>query len=86
MNRPEQPRTLPRRANTIRSLAAQLAHKKMTEDGARQAVSDRIGYLVASLIGAAVFRYVGWPGVEALGALYAGSAWLAYRRHKKIAA
>ncbi len=85
MSHLEQPRTLPRRANTIRALAAQLAHRKMTEDGARQAVSDRIGYLVAAIIGAAVFRYLGWSGVQALGILYAASAWLAHRRWKKVA-
>lgn len=78
------PRTLPRRANTIRAIAVQIAHKKMTEVGARQAVSDRIGYLVAALIGASAFRYFGWMGVEVMGVLYAASAWLAHRRYQKI--
>lgn len=73
-------RTLPRRANTIRAVAAQLADRRLREVTLRQAVSDRIGYLVASMLGAGAMRYFGMRGVQALACLYVLAALFAYWR------
>lgn len=80
----EAPRTLPRRSNTIRSLAAAMAHKKMTEVGQRQAVSDRIGYMVAVVLGAAAMTLGGRPAVAVVLGLYGAIAFRAYRRWKAM--
>lgn len=82
----EKPRTLPRRANTIRALAATMAQKKLSETNARQAVSDRIGYAAAAMIGAFAFKYGGEGATAAIVLLYAVSAVFAHRRHKKATA
>jgi hypothetical protein len=83
MNTP--PRTLPRRANTIRALAASMAAERRSLEAARQAISDRIGYAVAALIGVGAYRYFGRQGVEALVALYAVSVVMSYRRLRRMA-
>jgi hypothetical protein len=84
MNQPAT--TLPRRANTIRAVAAQLAHKHETESFARQAVSDRIGYAVAAVVGAAAYALFGKPAIGVLIMLYAVSAVRAHRKYLKIKA
>lgn len=71
--------TLPRRANTIRAVAAGLAAKHEALVAARQAVSDRVSYTLAFLLGALTFGVGGWYGV-ALGACFYG--WLAYRSYR----
>ncbi len=77
-------RTLPRRANTIRALAASFADRKLTEVNSRQAVSDKIGYAVAVLLGAIAYRYGGrgWVAVTMGGYLF--NAWIAHRRWKQL--
>ena len=67
--------TLPRRAGTIRVVAASLAAKHVAAVLARQLVSDRVSYALAFLLGALTFGVGGWYGV-ALGACFYG--WLAY--------
>lgn len=79
------PIKLPRRANGIRRLAADMAHRKLTELTARQAISDRIGYGIAALLGATAFHFGGSYAVEALTALYGLSAARAYWRYRKVA-
>lgn len=82
----QKPRTLPRRANTIRALAISMTQKKLSETNARQAVSDRIGYAAAALIGAFAFKYGGPGATLAIIGLYIASAVLAHRRHAKLKA
>jgi predicted MFS family arabinose efflux permease len=77
---------LPRRANGIRALASQMASKKLTEVAARQTVSDRLGYGVAAVIGAAAFHYGGPRWLGLVLAVYVCSAVLAYRRYKRLSA
>jgi hypothetical protein len=84
MNQPAT--TLPRRANTIRAVAASMAHKHEREVGARQAVSDRIGYAVAAVLGSIAYRYFGQMGVAVLVALYAISALRAHQQYLKVKA
>lgn len=84
MNQPAT--TLPRRANTIRAVAATMAHKHETEMFARQAVSDRIGYAVACVLGAVAYRFFGQTGVGVLVALYAVTAIRAHRKYQKLKA
>jgi uncharacterized membrane protein (DUF4010 family) len=76
--------TLPRRANGIRTLAAQMATKKLNEINARQAVSDRIGYAVAAIIGAVASEYFGTAGIAIVVGVYAVSGVLAYRRYRAL--
>lgn len=78
--------SLPRRANGIRDLAAQMASKKLAGVNARQAVSDRIGYAVATVIGGLVTTFAGWWGLVAVVTLYAFSASRAYRRYRTLQA
>jgi hypothetical protein len=68
--------TLPRRAGTIRAVAASLAARHEATVIARQIVSDRASYALAFLLGGLVFRVGGWYGL-ALGACFYG--WRAYR-------
>lgn len=68
--------TLPRRANTIREVAVDMARQV----GIRQAISDRVGYLLAFLFGAAVMRYLGFWVVSAATAVYVLSVYIAYKR------
>lgn len=75
---------LPRRARTIRALAATFADRKLRVEGARQIVSDRIGYLIAAFIGALAFANYGQRGVYALAALYFLNVLRAYERWKKL--
>jgi hypothetical protein len=84
MNQPAT--TLPRRAKTIRAVAAQLAHKHETETGARQAVSDRIGYAVAAVLGAVAYGWLGRVAVVVLVGLYAVSAIRAHQNYLKVKA
>lgn len=71
--------TLPRRANTIRAAAISLAAKHEAAVALRQAVSDRIGYALAFLLGALVLWIGGGYGV-ALGACFYGRR--AYRSYR----
>lgn len=91
----EQPRTLPRRAGKIRELATQLgkeyASQRIREAAgvqvkidARQAVSDRIGYGLAVVIGAALVSLLGWWGVLGALALNAVGVVRSYRRWKAL--
>ena len=57
-------------------MGASLATKTL----ARQLVSDKIGYLVAVLLGAGAFAGAGWLGVGALVGFYALGVVRAYRR------
>jgi hypothetical protein len=84
MSQTQQPTTLPRRANTIRQLSAAMAHKKLTEDGQRQAASDKIGYAVAVLLGAVAFMYGGKLAVVGLIVVYLLNAVRAYQRWKAL--
>lgn len=77
---PRPPGALPHRANGIRTLAAQMAQKKLAEIMARQGISDRIGYLVAVVIGAGVFYRFGWKGVVLVLAVYSIAVVNAYRQ------
>jgi hypothetical protein len=81
---PLTPLKIPRRANGIRRLAADMASRKISEVNARQSVSDRIGYAVSTLIGAAAFHYGGELAVGALVLLYAVSASVAYSRYLRF--
>lgn len=78
------PRALPRRANTIRALSASMAARKLTEVAARQAVSDRIGYGVAAILGAVAFHSFGENGVFGMCVLYVISAMRAYRKWRVL--
>lgn len=78
------PRSLPRRANTIRALSAALALRKTSEISLRQVVSDRISYGLSILLGATVFRYAGWWAAYALAAMYAMASYVAWRRYRVI--
>lgn len=80
------PSGIPRRANRIRALAVSLAADRRRLEVARQAVSDRIGYMVAAVIGAVVYARYGQRGVEVLAALYALSAFFSYRKFKRVSA
>lgn len=71
--------TLPRRANTIRAVAASLAAKHEAVVLARQSVSDKVSYALAFLLGALVLWIGGAYGV-ALGACFYG--WRAYRSYR----
>lgn len=82
----EKPRALPRRANTIRAVAA--TRYPMRSEIAWRAPTSVIFLwaIVAALIGAATFRYAGREGVGCLVALYAVSAWLSCRRYRRLVA
>jgi hypothetical protein len=84
MTQTQKPTSLPRRANTIRSLAASMAERKLRVEGARQVVSDRIGYLFAAVVGGLAFKYYGPPGVYVMILLYFLGALRAYERWKKL--
>lgn len=73
-------KTLPRRANTIRSLSMDIAR----QSALRQAISDRLGYLLAFVFGAAVFRGAGWVGVGIASAVYTLSIYASYRRYQAL--
>jgi hypothetical protein len=78
--------TLPRTRERLRAMAVGVGVELTRKSAARQAVSDRIGYIVAAAIGAGVFSRWGWSGLKALVALYVLSAFLAYRKYKQIEA
>ena len=71
--------TLPRRANGIRALAAEMGATLASKTLARQAVSDRISYALAFALGCLVFAAGGWYGA-ALGACFYG--WRAHRSYR----
>lgn len=86
--------TLPRRANTIREAAAQLAQRKLEEEAGklavslelrerRKAVSDRIGCALAVLMGAIAFRVAGWWALV-LVAGYGVGAWRSYLAWRRM--
>ena len=75
--------SLPRRANGIRTLAADMAARKLAEVSQRQAVSDRVSYALAVLLGAGAFKYAGWNLVGGIAALQLLGAVVAYRRWRK---
>jgi hypothetical protein len=54
------------------------------DEGARQVVSDRIGYLFAAVVGGLAFKYYGPPGVYVMILLYFLGALRAYERWKKL--
>jgi hypothetical protein len=66
-------------------MAAQMGASLATQTLARQLVSDKIGYVVAVGLGAGALRLGDWWAVGALAALYAVSAWSAYRRWRGAA-
>ncbi len=76
--------TLPRRANTIREVASTLADIRLRIVTARQVISDRIGYIVASILGAATYHYFGRIGLAVLCALYAVRVVNAYHAWKEL--
>ena len=78
--------SIPRRANRIRQVAADMASRKLREVNARQAVSDRIGYAVAVTIGAIALHFGGVYVVEAIVVLYIIGAKVAFSRYKKARA
>lgn len=77
------PATLPRRANQISRLANLIAQNRLQTLAARQSVSDRIGYGIASLIGAGAYRIGGQTALLALVGIYGVSAVVAYRRYRR---
>jgi len=81
---PITPRALPRRANRIRALAADMASIKLRETNARQAVSDRIGYAIAVVGGAAAYHFGGTRAVEGVVLLYAIAASMAHARYRRL--
>jgi hypothetical protein len=78
------PTTLPRRANQIRALAAGMAHAKLTEVTARQAISDKSSYALAVLLGGVASWLLGWPGVALLVCWHALAAARAHRAWVKV--
>lgn len=67
----------------VRHTSAKIANRKLQQINLRQTVSDRIGYLIASMLGAGTMHWFGWRGVQALGALYLLSLIFAYSRYTK---
>lgn len=84
MSQTQKPTSLPRRANTIRALAASMADRRLKVEGARQVVSDRIGYMIAAVIGALAYANYGSKGLYALAVLYLLGVIRAYERWKKL--
>lgn len=78
------PMRLPHRANTLRAIAASMANRELMRATQRQAVSDKIGYAVAVVMGAAAWRYGGRLWVAVLCAGYVFNAWMAHRKWQRL--
>jgi hypothetical protein len=89
--------SLPRRANQIHRFAHDLATHRVGLVSLRSAASDKIGYAVAVLMGAAGYRWGpsllestgyrwgGWPIVWFLALGYAFNGYMSYRQYLKRA-
>ena len=73
--------SLPRRARQIHRFAHDLASHRLSVLSLRQAASDKIGYAVATVIGAAAFHYAGEGAVLILVEVYLFNALRAYRKY-----
>jgi hypothetical protein len=75
---------VPRRANQVKKLAAEVAAKQVARVLRRQAVSDKIGYAIAVTVGAVAGWSAWWAGLVVI-AFYSMSAVRAYRQFRKAA-
>lgn len=82
---PQKRTTLPRRSKTIREVASSLADKRLRIVTARQVISDRIGYIIAAILGASTYHYFGRIGLAVLCAFYVVRVVNAYHGWKALA-
>lgn len=77
--------SLPRRARQIHRFAHDLAKNRLAVLALRQAASDKIGYAIATGLGAAAFNYGGKGAVLILAEIYVFNAYRTYREYRERA-